>query len=79
MNINDYIYYYGEYTFKEKPFNEIDNVIFSLISYVDFNGILSKNKQNKLTLENASNIYFLNTSYYLLFVATVNHYKNCNS
>lgn len=62
MNINDYIYYYGEYTFKEKPFNEIDNVIFSLISYVDFNGILSKNKQNKLTLENASNIYFLTHS-----------------
>ena len=62
MNVLDYIYYYGNYTFKDKPFNEIDNVIFSLLSYVDFNGILSKNKKNKLTINEAGKIYFLTHS-----------------
>ena len=34
MNIYNYLEYYGEFSFKDKPFNEIDNVIFSLLSYI---------------------------------------------
>ena len=39
MTIFDYVKKYN-YTFEEAPFNEVDNVIFSTLAYVDFNGIL---------------------------------------
>ena len=32
-DIFDYIDYYGDFTFSEKEFNEIDNVILSLLAY----------------------------------------------
>lgn len=34
-NMLDYIEEYGNYSFKEKPFNEIDNLIFSQLAYTD--------------------------------------------
>ena len=46
-----YFWTYGKYTLKEKEFNEVDNVIFSCLSYLDFEC------QNK-TLEEAAAIYF---------------------
>ena len=58
MNIYNYLEYYGEFSFKDKPFNEIDNVIFSLLSYINFNYIVSTNKKNKITLEEVANRYF---------------------
>ena len=36
MNVFDYIDKYGSYTFEEKGFNEIDNLIFCSISYLNF-------------------------------------------
>lgn len=51
MTIYQYIRTYGKYTLKEKEFNEVDNVIFSCLSYLDFEC------QNK-TLEEAAAIYF---------------------
>lgn len=36
MNLNQYIKKYGKYTFQEKPFNEVDNVVFSCLAYLDF-------------------------------------------
>ena len=50
MNVFDYIDYYGEYTFKERPFNEVDNAIFSFLAYVPFSGVVNKKKK---TIENA--------------------------
>ena len=50
MDVFDYVNYYGDYTFKERPFNEVDNIIFSFLSYVDFNGVVDK---QKITIENA--------------------------
>lgn len=38
----DYIEEYGNYSFKEKPFNEIDNLIFSQLAYTDFKNIADK-------------------------------------
>lgn len=38
-NIVDYIKEYGDFTFEEKPFNEVDNVVFSQLAYTDFAGI----------------------------------------
>ena len=50
MTILDYIKKYGDYTFLEKEFNEVDNVIFSVLTYVNFDSIISKNKKLKKTL-----------------------------
>lgn len=54
MTIFDYVKKYN-YTFEEAPFNEVDNVIFSTLAYVDFNGIL----KNKMTIKDLANDYFL--------------------
>ena len=43
MNVYDYIKEYGNYTFQEKKFNEVDAVIFSFISYVDYTKIFEEN------------------------------------
>lgn len=54
MNLFDYIKYYGEYTFVDRAFNEIDNVILSMLSYVDFDLIKEK---NNITIEEAYSIF----------------------
>lgn len=41
VSILDYINNYGTYSFKEKPFNEIDNIIFSQLTYVDYENIVT--------------------------------------
>lgn len=41
MDLYEYIDNYGEKTFKEKKFNEIDNLIFSLLIYLDLNDIIT--------------------------------------
>lgn len=46
--IYDYIKKYGKYSFDEKEFNEVDNVIFSAMGYADLEGIMTK--YNKLTI-----------------------------
>lgn len=54
MNIYDYIDNYGVYTFDEKEINIVDKVIFSFISYVDFKGIVAK---DKISIKEAGRIH----------------------
>ena len=54
MNIIDYIKKNKDKTFKDYPFNEIDNLIFSLLTYIDFNGIVPAFKNGKITLKEAA-------------------------
>lgn len=54
MNVFDYLRYYGKYTFEDRPFNEIDNVIFSVLAYTDFTKIVSTDNKNKIRLEDAA-------------------------
>ena len=53
MSILDYIKKYGDMSFKEKTFTEVDNVIFSCLAYINFDGIVSNNFNDKITLEEA--------------------------
>lgn len=39
-NLIDYIHTYGQFSFEERPFNEIDNLILSQLSYLKFDGIV---------------------------------------
>lgn len=38
--LEDYLKHYDTVSFKEFPFNEVDNLILSLLSYIDFRGII---------------------------------------
>lgn len=53
--IDDYIIWRGDLSFKENPFNEIDNLILSNIAYVRFTDII---KDQALTLKEASDLFF---------------------
>lgn len=57
-NYYSYLTYYGSNTFEHRQFNEIDNLIFATLSYVDFSGIVSENDKDKKTIEQVSKEYF---------------------
>ena len=57
-NIINYINRYGHLTFDELKLNKLDELVFSVLSYVDFDGILENNKYHKVRLEDAANEYF---------------------
>lgn len=57
-SIHTYLKEYGDYTFLEKEFNEVDNVILSLISYTDFSDIVPGIKSGKITLKEASDKFY---------------------
>lgn len=59
MNLFSYVDEYGNNTFEEVPFNEVDNAIFSSLSYVSLNGIVSSSRYNKITIREAADKYFL--------------------
>ena len=54
MNIIDYIKKNKNHTFKELPFNEVDNLILSLLTYIDFTDIVPAFKKGKITLKEAA-------------------------
>lgn len=56
MNMIDYIKKNGFYSFKEVPFNEVDNAILCQVSYVYFENVLKDN--NKHTIKELSDLYF---------------------
>lgn len=58
MNTLDYIRRYGKVTFEQKEFTEIDNIIFCLLSYVNYNGIVSTNIKNKMTIKQVRDFYY---------------------
>ena len=51
MNIINYIKKNKDKTFKELPFNEIDNLIYALLPYIDFTNIVPAFKSKKVTLK----------------------------
>lgn len=57
-NIISYINRYGNLGFDELKYNEADSLIFSMLSYVDFDGILENNKYEKIPLKEAANTFF---------------------
>lgn len=58
-NIMDYLEWRGDLTFDESPVNEVDNLIFCLLSYVDFGRIVPGDAhKGKITLRQAAMEYF---------------------
>lgn len=58
MNIIDYIDKYGETSFEEKTITEVDKLIFALLSYVKYDGIVSTMSFTKKTIEEVGRTYF---------------------
>lgn len=58
MNLFRYIDKYGCYSFVEVPFNELDNAVFATLSYINFDGIVSPNRYNRMTIEKVALKYF---------------------
>lgn len=55
----DYVKWRGDLNFTEAPFNEVDSLIFSLISYIDFEGIVSEMHGGpRVPIRSAANAYF---------------------
>jgi hypothetical protein len=58
-NMMDYIDWRGDITFKQSPFNEVDNIIMSQIGYVDLKGIVPDiGERGYITLEKAAEKFF---------------------
>lgn len=57
-DIRIYIKYYKDYTFLEEPFNEVDNVILSILSYINFNGIVPTIGKGSIKLSDASELFW---------------------
>lgn len=58
VTILNYINKYGDFTFSEKEFNEVDNIIFSVLTYIDFNNVVEKGLDKKITIFDAIDLYF---------------------
>ena len=56
-NVFDYLDWRGDLEFSQSPFCEIDSLILSLISYVDFDGIVSNGDGKKMSLLDAARAY----------------------
>ena len=55
----DYINWRGDLSFHDSPFNEVDSLIFSLISYIDLKGIVSQEHDGDLVpIKAAANAFF---------------------
>ena len=58
-NVFDYLEWRGDLTFEEIPVNEVDNLIFCLLSYVDLDGIVPAEPQKgRVTIRRAAAEYF---------------------
>ncbi|MBR1830634.1 MAG: DUF2974 domain-containing protein [Atopobiaceae bacterium] len=54
-NIVDYLAWRGDLTFAERPFNDVDNIILSTLSYLDFTDIVPGPGKGAVSLAQASN------------------------
>ena len=88
MTVYDYIDNYGIYSFEEKEFNEVDAIIFAMLSYADYTGIFDE--KNKLTINEIGRIHFgihtekdknivavREANKLIKYLKDVKRYKNC--
>ncbi len=58
-NLDDYIGWRGDISFDYDPFNEVDNLVFSVLAYAELDGILmSTDLQTQVSLKDLSDAFF---------------------
>lgn len=61
-NMLDYLEWRGDLSFSQSPFNEVDNLIMSMLSYIHFEGVVSEDFTQPITLKEAADQLFSNKS-----------------
>ena len=56
-NVLDYLKWRKDLTFKQDSFNEVDALILARLSYIPFDGILSQNSMETISLSKAISIF----------------------
>ena len=59
MNILDYVDFRGDILFSERGFNEVDNLVFSELSYVEMDDFVSSDEADTMTLKELREAYFM--------------------
>ena len=57
QNILDYIDWRGDISFETDGFNEVDNLIMSVLSYIEFENIVPENIEYSISLSKAAELY----------------------
>lgn len=58
-SLHDYLDWRGDLTFREAPLNEVDSLIFSMLSYLDFQGIVpAAHNEGSVPIKAAANTFF---------------------
>lgn len=57
-NLADYIAWRGDLPFTSAPLCEVDNLLFSLIAYIDWDGVVPPPDKGRITLREAAKEYF---------------------
>ena len=57
-NVYDYLAWRGDLTLAERPFNGVDNLILSLLSYIDLKDIVPLPGQGEVSIAEAAKAYF---------------------
>lgn len=57
-NVLAYLEWRGDLSFSQSGFNEVDNLILSLLSYFDFKGMLPAPGEGEISVEQACQVYF---------------------
>ncbi len=62
-NLTDYLAWRGDLSFAAAPLCEVDNLIFSLLSYIDFDNIVPPPGEGRITVREAAKEYFFVHAY----------------
>ncbi|GMO28758.1 MAG: DUF2974 domain-containing protein [Termitinemataceae bacterium] len=81
FNLFDYIYWRGDIPFAKQRFNPLDNIVFSMLSYLQFDNIVKPDfdKKNHVTLEEAIQEMekrFYNDPYYFDYPVGLTEYQH---
>ena len=57
-NLFDYVKAYGQLSFEEEGINELDNAIFSMLSYINFEGTAAERNKDGVSLRELSDRFF---------------------
>ena len=58
-NLEDYLDFRSDISFDIDPFNEVDNLIFSYLSYVDYSGIVpGPDRSGHIPIEQVERVFF---------------------
>ncbi len=74
-NIIDYINWRGDLSFEVSEFNEADSMVLSLISYVDWSGIVPEDYKNAIYLKDAAELALKNDNLCHMIAVDENSYR----